>query len=117
MGASSDPATPDGPEPHAFPAWPYAWEKVLPLPEGEALFAPAKAAPAQAGAWPMGDVMGAYYRLALAPYALLWTAAAANFNACASLCGVGRPGASAPAAVTASASKPRSSKPSSKSGA
>jgi hypothetical protein len=63
--AAADPETPDGPEPHALPLWPYfCLERPIQI-----------AAP--------GDVSGALWSLALAPYLAVWGAASMAVGAMA----------------------------------
>ena len=82
-----DPQCPDGPEPHPFPAWPYALERALPLADG---------LPA-AGASSVDGINDAY-RMMTAPYTALWSAYAAGFQAWARILTEASQTASAPAA-------------------
>jgi hypothetical protein len=94
-----DPQCPDGPEPHPFPAWPYALEKVLALPDG----LPSASAPLA----PSTDRIGDAYRMMAAPYTALWSTYAAGFQAWANLWTAPPRSEPAPAASPRAAAKPR----------
>jgi hypothetical protein len=100
-----DPQCPDGPEPHPFPSWPYAWEKAFTLSDG--LPTAKSAADAPSATASPADAMDAWRAIVMAPYTAVWSAYARGFQAWAAMWVVEGAVEAPPAAPKAKASRPK----------